>query len=93
MTEKWKYVLPHTYNSLNGRSGGTGGSLVPYEKKHVQAELFDLTVDKNELHNVISTHPEVVQYLSSKADNIRHILGDKITGVKGSEVRALGSLE
>lgn len=92
MTDQWKYVLPHTFNSLNGRSGGKDGALAAYEKKVVEAELYDLTIDRIEKHNVISKHPEVVTYLSAKADSIRLVLGDKITGTIGTEVRPLGKL-
>lgn len=93
MTDKWKYILPHTFNSLNGRNGGQNGTLAAYEKKSVKAELYNMITDKNELNNVITNYPEIAMSLAEKADSIRMILGDKISGVTGSQVRALGKLE
>lgn len=93
MTERWKYVLPHTFNSLNGRDGGQDGALAAYEQKSVQAELYDLTIDKNEINNLIQQYPEVAEHFAAKADSIRLVLGDKVTGVTGSQVRSLGRIE
>lgn len=92
MTEQWKLVLPHSFNSLNGKPGGRDGALAVYEKISVELALYDLKNDKNETQNVADKHPEIVSKLMVKADSIRHILGDKITGVQGLEVRPLGEL-
>jgi len=92
MTDKWKLVLPHSYNSLNGRDAGKDGALSSYEKISTGLELYDLISDRNELNNIAGKHPEVLKTLEEKADSIRAILGDKLNGIVGSEVRPLGQL-
>lgn len=89
MTERWKLVLPHSFNSLNGKPGGQDGALAIYEKISVDMELYDLINDRNETKNISDKHPKVVEQLLVKADSIRQILGDKVVGVEGMEVRPL----
>jgi len=93
MTDQWKLVLPHAFNSLNGKPGGIDGSLAVYEKISTELALFDLKKDTAEANNVANKHPEIVQLLETKADSIRLILGDKVLGLLGSEVRPLGQVE
>lgn len=92
MTQRWKLVLPHAFNSLNGKSGGRDGELAVYEKIYTKLALYDLIQDEQELNNVADAHPEIVAMLNIKADSIRQILGDKVTGNQGSERRPLGSI-
>jgi len=91
-TQKWKLVLPHTFNSLNGKSGGQDGALAAYEKISVDLALYDLINDEQETTNIAKDHPEIVKKLQIKADSIRQILGDKIAGIQGTEVRPLGDI-
>ncbi len=93
ITERWKLILPHSFNSLNGKAGGQDGALAAYEKINTELALYDLIKDEKELNNVAETNPEVVKTLQIKADSIRQILGDKITGIEGSEVRPLGNIQ
>jgi hypothetical protein len=93
MTQRWKLVLPHSFNSLNGKAGGKDGSLATYEKINVELSLYDMVNDEKETTNVAEAHPEIVQLLMAKADSIRPILGDKIANITGSEVRPLGKRE
>lgn len=93
MTQQWKLVLPHYFNSLNGKDGGKNGALAAYEKIKVDIALYDLNKDKNETNNVAANHPKIVKVLQGKADSIRQILGDKVLDIKGTEVRPLGNLE
>lgn len=93
MTKRWKLVLPHSFNSLNGKPGGQDGALANYEKISVDLELYDLINDKYETQNVVANHPEIVAQLRVKADSIRQILGDKIMDIQGTEVRPLGQLQ
>ncbi len=77
---RWKLQLPHTYRTLNGRSGGTGGIPVKYEQKKLeQAELYDLAADIGEEHNVAEAHPDVVQRLEAFVEKMRADLGDAFT--------------
>jgi arylsulfatase A len=76
----WKLQLPHTYRTLNGRAGGTGGVPAKYEPKKIeQAELYDLQADVAEQHNVAEAHPEIVQRLQAFAETMRADLGDALT--------------
>jgi arylsulfatase len=77
---KWKLQLPHTYRTLNGRPGGTGGIPAKYEQKKIQeAELYDLMADVAEEHNVADAHPDVLKRLQSFAETMRADLGDALT--------------
>ncbi|HEV7404880.1 MAG TPA: sulfatase-like hydrolase/transferase [Chthoniobacteraceae bacterium] len=77
---QWKLQLPHTYRTLNGRPGGTGGIPAKYEQKKIeQAELYDLQADVAEEHNVAGAHPEVVQRLQTFVETMRADLGDALT--------------
>ena len=45
------------------------------------------------MYDVASEYPELVLKISKIADSIRGILGDRLTGIKGSEVRPVGRVE
>ena len=55
--------------------------------------LFDLEKDPKEQIDLASKHPEIVIKISKIADSIRTILGDKLTGIKGKEVRPVGKID
>lgn len=93
MTQQWKLVLPHAYNSLNGKLGGQDGALAAYEKINTKMELYDLINDPKETTNLVETQPQIVKNLVIKADSIRTILGDKVTGVTGTGIRPLGQID
>jgi len=90
----WKLYFPHTYRTLNGRPGGEGGLPVPYEQDTLRAiELYDLSTDISETTNVADQYPAVVDTITALADAMRQRLGDRLTGVEGSENRPVGKLE
>lgn len=90
----WKMYVPHTYRSLNGRKGTNDGFPVPYAMNTLTDNaLFNLETDPEETVNIASTHPEVVEKITAIADSIRGVLGDQLTGVKGSEVRPVGRID
>jgi len=90
---RWKLHFPHTYRTLAGRSGGTGGLPVDYEQARIDLALFDLKNDVGETTNVADQYPEVVQRLRKHAERARADLGDKLTGRTGSGIRSAGQLE
>jgi arylsulfatase len=55
--------------------------------------LFNLETDPEEQNNIAKEHPKLVAKISKIADSIRGILGDRLTGIKGSEVRPVGRIE
>jgi arylsulfatase A-like enzyme len=90
----WKLYVPHTYRTLNGRKGTNDGFPIPYEMNEIQtAELYDLSKDPEEQENLATTHPEWVEKISKIADSVRLVLGDRLTGTKGSEVRLVGRVD
>lgn len=92
--KKWKFYVPHTYRSLNGKAGTDDGYPIPYEMKKIETPaLFNLETDPKEMYDVASEYPELVLKISKIADSIRGILGDRLTGIKGSEVRPVGRVE
>ncbi|BCM90142.1 arylsulfatase [Abditibacteriota bacterium] len=90
---KWKLILPHTYVTLNGRPGGTGGKPAPYDNRTIErAELYDLVNNENESHDVATQHPDVVERLQRDAENAREELGDGLTHRIGKGVRSPGQV-
>ena len=43
--------------------------------------------------DIASKHPEIVSKISKIADSIRIVLGDRLTGIKGKEVRPVGEID
>ena len=92
--KKWKFYVPHTYRSLNGRVGTSDGYPIPYEMNKIEdPALFNLETDPEEQNNIAQEHPKLVVKISKIADSIRGILGDRLSGIKGSEVRPVGRIE
>jgi arylsulfatase len=90
---RWKLVLPHTYRTLGGRPGGTGGIPVKYESSEVEKpELYDLTGDVSETKNIADRRPQIVERLSALAEQARDELGDTLTKRQGKAVREAGQL-
>ncbi len=90
--DRFKLVFPHTYRTLNGRSGGTGGQPVSYQQAEIGLSLFDLDKDVSETTNVLDQYPDVVEKLQAAAEEAREDLGDKLTGRSGSGIRPAGQL-
>jgi arylsulfatase A len=77
---RWKLQLPHTYRTLAGRPGGTGGVPVQYEQRKIdQPQLFDLAADIGEANDVAAANPKVAQRLLAFAETMRADLGDALT--------------
>jgi arylsulfatase A len=87
---QWKLVLPHTYRSLNGKSGGLDGVPANYKQLKAKLALYDLKNDVGETTDVAAKHPDIVARLQRAADEARAALGDDLTNRKGSEVRPSG---
>ena len=87
---KWKLYFPHTYRSFEGKEGRDDGLPVNYTQRKIGLELYDLENDISEKNNIAEQHPAVVDSLQRMAAAFRQKLGDSLTGVEGSEVRAAG---
>ena len=85
---RWKLQLPHTYRTLAGRPGGTGGIPAKYEPRKLEkAELYDLASDIGEGTDVAAQHPDIVQRLAAAAEQARAELGDALTKRTGTGTR------
>ena len=87
---RWKLHLPHSYRTLAGAEGGTGGKPVRYKTGTIGQELFDLKADPGETTDVAAEHPDVVARLLAAAEQARTALGDRLTKRQGAEVRPAG---
>ena len=89
---KWKLHLPHSYRSLGGRKGGTGGQPVKYEQAKIGQALFDLEKDIGEQHDVSAQYPDVVERLLGLAQRMREDLGDSAKKITGKNRRPPGRI-
>ncbi len=90
---RWKLYLPHTYRSLNGRTGKDDGTPIDYTwDNQMNVELYDLQNDISETKDIAADHPEIVEGLLEHAEKARAELGDKLTDRIGAGVRRLGKL-
>jgi arylsulfatase A len=89
---QWKLYFPHTYRTLAGEPGGTGGFPVKYRQTKTGLELYDLHADRLETTNVAPQHPEIVKRLEALADQARRELGDTLTKRTGAGTRPPGRL-
>ncbi len=89
---KWKLFFPHKSRSYEGVEPGKDGFPGKTKTIKVGLELYNLETDPGERNNVADKYPEIVDSLSKLSDKMRQRLGDKLTGIKGNEVRAPGRL-
>jgi arylsulfatase A len=89
---RWKLHFPHTYRTVSGRPGGTGGTPASYDEARIGLSLFDLETDPGETKDVKERHPDVVARIEKLADTMRQDLGDSATKTKGSGIRPPGRL-
>lgn len=90
---RWKLQFPHTYRTMLGQAPGMDGIPGKYDMATIGLELFDLESDVGESQNVAGDHPDVVARLAALADRQRSLLGDRLSGMEGSEVRQPGRVE
>ncbi|HKS35970.1 MAG TPA: sulfatase [Verrucomicrobiae bacterium] len=90
---RWKLVFPHTYRTLAGKSGGTGGKPSKYESTKTGLALFDLEKDVSEKLDVAAQHPDVVKRLQALAEQCREDLGDSLVKRAGKNAREPGRLK
>jgi arylsulfatase A len=89
----WKLHFAHSYITLGGKPGGTGGQPAPYQQAKTELALFDLESDIGETTNVAALHPDVMQRLKKLAEKARADLGDTATKRQGNGVREPGRVE
>lgn len=88
---RWKLQLPHTYRTLGGRSGKSDGSPIPYQQVKIeQNELYDLSADISEQHDLADQRPDIVKHLAAMAEEARQELGDSLSKRAGAGRREPG---
>ena len=90
---KWKMHFPHRYRSLEGRPGGNNGIPTKYNYGiTTDLVLYDLEADPFEKNDVKSQNPGIVVEMSARATAMRAKLGDRLSKIKGTDVRAPGRI-
>ena len=89
---KWKLHMSHSYRTLAGRQGGTGGQPAKYEQGKIGQALFDLASDIGEQHDVSARHPAIVKQLMALAGEMRQDLGDSAKKMTGQNRRPPGRI-
>ena len=87
---KWKLHFPHSYRTMAGKPGGTGGIPTKYSQDKIGLALFNLHKDIGETTDVKAEHSKIVAKLLKLGEVMRKELGDQ--GRKGSGQRSSGRL-
>jgi arylsulfatase A-like enzyme len=88
---RYKLVLPHRSQTLDGPAG-SGGTPGKYKQADVTLALYDLVADIGETTDVAAAHPDVVARLSALAEKAREDLGDSLTNRTGRGLREPGRI-
>ncbi len=89
---QWKLILPHTYRTLDGRTGKDDGTPIPYTNVQADLALYDLYSDVSETTDVASQHPDIVARLQALAEHAREDLGDSLQKRAGTGAREAGRI-
>ena len=89
---RWKLFFPHKSRSYEGMEPGKDGFPGKTKILEVGLELYDLENDEGERSDVSARYPEIVDSLNRMAERMRQKLGDRLTNVKGVEVRPPGRI-
>lgn len=73
---RWKLILPHPYQSMEGQEPGKDGAPGRAVPKRAELALYDLQNDMGEATDVAAQYPEIVKRLQSAAEEIRAELGE-----------------
>ena len=87
---KWKLHFPHSYRTMAGNPGGTGGIPTKYSQSKIGLSLFNLHQDIAESVDVKANHPKVLSKMLKLGEKMRKELGDQ--GSKGKGQRSAGRL-
>ena len=73
---QWKLHLPHGYRSYEGVEPGMDGFPGPYARGRTGTELYDLSTDIGERHDVAAEHPDVIERIMPLVERYRRELGN-----------------
>jgi arylsulfatase A len=93
-TREWKLILPHVYRTLGNQKPEMDGWPAVYLKQPIlEPELYDMTGDIEEHHDVAAQHPDIVHRMLDMAEQCRVDLGDTTLNRKGAGVRPPGGVK
>jgi arylsulfatase len=90
---KWKLVFPHLSQTYLGTMRGNDGFPGIYKSEQVPLALYDLSTDPGETFDLASQHPDLVEALSTLAEQYRKTLGDDLTKQPGTEKRPAAKID
>ena len=88
---RWKLILPHQYQTMEGQEPGKDGTPARYARKNAELALYDLQNDIGETTDCATEHPEIVKRLQAAADAVLADLGNM--NQKGPGVRPAGTVQ
>lgn len=77
----------------SGDHDGTSKSVVSIRNNEAVQELYNLSEDAGEEHNVYDEYPEIVKLIMEKVETARADLGDTFTGTTGANIRPAGKVD
>jgi arylsulfatase A len=90
---RWKLLFPHQYRTMGDQPKATGGIPGKYRSVKITApQLYDLTTDVSETHDLAASQPEIVARLQEFGKAMRTELGDALTKTKGTGQREPGRI-
>lgn len=90
---RWKCVLPHRYQTLNGQHPTGNTPPAKYSYQMAELALYDLTQDIGETNNLATKRPFVLRQMLAEAETARQELGDALVGkVRGRGTRPPGMM-
>lgn len=84
---RWKLFFPHDLVSTENTELGRDGIPGKNSRRKVETELYDLSEDVGEQHNIAAQHPDIVEQLQKQADAAREELGDSLQKKAGKGIR------
>jgi len=90
---EWKLVFPHSHRTYEGLVPGLGGHSGPTGSAEAALALYNLRRDPGERYDVQSLYPDIVDELEKIGNQAREDLGDRLTNVKGKNLRLPGRIQ
>ena len=83
-----KYLLEHEYDPVELMTIYNDGRHGVSEAVNYNGGLYNLLDDASEMNNLLSSSDSrLVDLFETKADSVKRLLGSKVEGITGSEVR------
>jgi arylsulfatase A-like enzyme len=90
---EWKLVFPHSHRTYEGLVPGFGRTFRTNRSAEAALALYNLRRDPGERYDVQSLYPDIVDELEKIGNQAREDLGDRLTNVKGKNLRLPGRIQ